>query len=214
MIMGVSGLVRDVRIAIDMNSYETQLLAETDSDTLSLDEIILSKLEQGARVVESNAPVWLLDSGKPLSGSITFQSEVGVGRGRMQLPDDFLRLITFKMSDWERAVTQPILEQDPRYLHQSSRFAGIRGTPQKPVVAIISEPTGLVLEFHSCKGGSSVTLQRGRYLPIPKIQGTNIEICEKLREAVVLYTGYLTLLTLGETERAQSLAAQSKELIE
>ncbi len=195
-----------------MNESDPGLSGIGDGGTLTLDEIILSKLEQGARIVEGNAPIWLLDSGKPLSGSITFRSEIGKGRGRMQLPDDFLRLITFKMSDWERAVTEPILETDPEYKLQSSRFAGLRGNPQRPVVAIVSEPTGLVLEFWSCVGGSGVTLQRGRYLPIPKIKGEGIEICEKLRSAVVMYTGYLTALTIGESNLAAALLSQSQEL--
>lgn len=212
MITRVDELVRDVRIAIDMNEEGGVLLTEGDTDTLTLDEIIRSKIEQGARAVEQAAPVQLLDSGKPLGGSITFAEEVGKGRGRMQLPDDFMRLVTFKMSDWERAVTEPIAETDPRYLLQSSRFTGLRGNPQKPVVAIVSAPTGLVLEFWSCTGGSEVTLQRGRYLPIPRIKGEGIEICEKLREGVVLYTGYLTLLTLGDTERAKALLEQSREM--
>lgn len=212
MITRVDELVREVRIAIDLNEEGGTLLASGDTDTLTLDDIIRSKIEQGARAVEQSAPVWLLDSGKPLAGSITFREEVGKGRGRMQLPDDFMRLVTFKMSDWERAVTEAIAESDPRYLQQSSRFAGLRGCPQKPVVAIVSEPTGLVLEFWSCVGGEDVVLQRGRYLPFPKIRGEGIEICEKLREAVVLYIGYLTLLTVGDRERAQSLLEQSREM--
>lgn len=214
MIENVEILTRDVRVALDMNNSSEALLEEEDIDTLTVEQIIRSKIEEGARVVESNAPVWLLDSGKPLSGSITFREQVGIGRGRLQLPDDFMRLITFKMSDWERAVTQPLLETDEEYLLQSSRFSGLRGCPQKPVVAIINEPTGLVLEFWSCVGGPSVKLQRGRYLPIPKIRDTGIEICEKLRPAVVLHTAYLTALTLGRIDFAQTLLAQSKALYE
>lgn len=122
MIYRVDEIQRLARIALDMNERSESLVSQNDPATLTVDEIILSKIEQAARVVESNAPVWLLDSGKPLSGSITFATQIGIGRGRMQLPDDFMRLITFKMSDWERAVTQPILESDPEYLLQSSRF--------------------------------------------------------------------------------------------
>ncbi|MCM1356420.1 MAG: hypothetical protein NC212_08455 [Staphylococcus sp.] len=209
----VSVLTKEVLVAMDMNEKREALIKENDADTLTLEEIVASKIAQAARVVESNAPVWLLDSGRALSGSITFAKEVGKGRGRMQLPDDFMRLITFKMSDWERAVTQPILETDPQYLLQSSRFAGLRGTPQKPVVSIVSEPTGLVLEFWSCVGGETVTLQRGRYLPIPRIKSGGIEVCEKLKDAVVLYAAYLTCLATGHTEQAQGLLEQSKELM-
>lgn len=214
MIYAVSDLIKRVRLALDMNETDEALTDEGDNETLTLDSVIRGKLEEGARIVERDAPAYLLDSGKPLSGSMTFDKEIGIGRGRMQLPDDFLRLITFKMSDWKRAVTEPIAEGDPRYLLQSSKHVGIRGNPERPVAAIIHEPTGLVLEFWSCTGGESVTLQRGRYLPIPRIRDSGIEICEKLLRAVVLHTAYLTALTFGETERAQNLLAQCQRLME
>lgn len=123
-----------------------------------------------------------------------------------------MRLITFKMSDWERAVTVPIAETDPRYELQSSRYAGIRGTPQKPVVAIVSEPTGLVLEFWSCTGGEEVKLQRGRYLPIPRIKEEGIEICEKLRSAVVAQTASLVAQATGDTALAAALRDEAAAL--
>lgn len=213
MIYDVSEIIRRVRIALDMNPSDGLLLEEENPETLSLEEIIRSRIEEGARITEMSAPALLLDSGKPLSGSISFKEKIGEGRGKMQLPDDFMRLITFKMSDWERAVTEAITEEDPRYLLQSSRHAGIRGNPERPVVAIVHEPTGLVLEFWSCTGGEGVTLQRGRYLPIPKIRGTGIEICEKLLEAVVMQTAYLVALTYGDAERGRLLQAQYQELM-
>lgn len=214
MIVRADEMVKAVRVAIDMNREDPALIADDDTDTLTLDELIKSKIEEAAIIIESRAPVYLLDSGKPLSGSLTFSKEIGIGRGRLQLPDDFLRLITFKMSDWERAVTTPIFENDRAYKLQSSRFAGLRGNPQKPVVAIVSEPTGLVLEFWSCTGGSTVTLQRGRYLPIPKITDGNIEICEKLKKAIEVYAGYLTTGTTGDRELADHLRAQASLLSE
>lgn len=213
MIYDVGMLTRRVRLVLDMNETDESLIAEGDEETLTLDEIIRGRLEEGARIVERDAPAHLLDSGKPLSGSLTFDKEIGKGRGRMKLPDDYMRLVTFKMSDWERAVTEPITETDPRYGLQSSKHAGIRGNPERPVVAVVHEPTGLVLEFWSCEGGPDVTLQRGRYLPIPKIRDRGIEICEKLLEAVILQTAALAAMTLGDGERAQLLEAQSRALM-
>lgn len=211
MIYSVTRITRDVRVALDENRVSTQLLETDDIDTLSLDELITSKIVDAARIVEGNAPVEMLDAGKALSGSITFASNVGVGRGRMQLPDDFMRLLTFKMSDWERAVTEPISERDPLYRRQSSKFSGVRGNPERPVVAIVREPTGLVLEFWSCEGGTTVVLQRGRYLPYPKIVSNNIELCEKLYGAIVMYTAYLVAMST-DNDRAESLRVIAEKL--
>lgn len=212
MLYSVEKVKRDVRVALDENRVSVSLLATDDIDTLSLDEIIESKITEAARIVEGTAPTEMLDAGKALSGSITFASEVGKGRGRMQLPDDFMRLLTFKMSDWERAITEPINEHDGAYRRQSSRFAGVRGNPERPVVAIVREPTGLVLEFWSCEGGAGVVLQRGRYLAYPQIVSGNIDICEKLYYAVVIYTAYLVALSTGN-ERADGLRTIAESLM-
>ena len=45
-------MVRDVRVAIDMNRSDRALIAEEDADTLELDDLIRSKLAEGVRLVE------------------------------------------------------------------------------------------------------------------------------------------------------------------
>lgn len=44
MIYQIDDIIRDVRIAIDQNASSASLISEGDSDTLTLDEIIKSKL--------------------------------------------------------------------------------------------------------------------------------------------------------------------------
>lgn len=69
------------------------------------------------------------------------------------------------------------------------------------------------MEFFSCTGGNGVYVKRARYIPIPKIEDGNIKICEKLKPAVVYYAAYMTALTIGEAEQANTLLAMSKELM-
>lgn len=49
----VSELKREIRIALDQNMTSSQLLATGDIDTLSLEEIIESKIVDAARIVEN-----------------------------------------------------------------------------------------------------------------------------------------------------------------
>ena len=74
----------------------------------------------------------------------------------MILPSDFMRLVAFRMSDWKRTIFDPIKETDPEYGKQSSKWKGICGSPEKPVVAIVHRSEGKVLEFFSCKDNPSV----------------------------------------------------------
>lgn len=201
----VSDLVKEIRVAIDSNLKSDQLTGISDIDTLALEEIIGSKIAEAARIVVLNAPSYLLDGGKSLGSTVTWNGT----SGRMTLPEDFLRLVVFKMSDWSRGVTVPISETDPLYAQQSSRWAGVRGNPQKPVVAIVPNSNGLVLEFYSSKSGS---VAQATYIAMPKVESGKIKLCEKLHDATVYYAAYLTAISTGETAMAEALLSIVNEL--
>lgn len=214
MVYSVNTLIEEIRVALDRNNSSDKLVLSADTDTLTLDEIIQSKIEPAAKIVEANAPYHLLDGGKEFATSVTWDSSEGIGSGYTQLPDDFLRLLCFQMSDWSRAVFNPITPADPEYALQSSRVPGIKGTPQKPVVAIVMRPAGLTLEFYSCAAGAGVTAKYARYLPIPTIREGDIEICEKLKSSVIYRAAHLTALTLGDVELSNNMLAASEALIQ
>ena len=99
------------------------------------------------------------------------------------------------------------------WAQQQSRYPGIRGCPQKPIVAITTQPIGQVLEFYSCTGGSKVFLKRARYIPLPRIEKGGIDLCEKLHRAIVYYTAYLVALSTGQTDLAASMSNIANELM-
>lgn len=210
----VSDIVQEAKVALDENVDSSALSGLGDVDTLKLDEIIESKVVDAAMVIEQNAPAYMLDSGKAFGESIGWDGQPGYGAGYIHLPDDFMRLVCFQMSDWDYALTMAITEDSPQYQMQRSRFAGVRGNPQKPVVAITSQPIGLVLEFFSCYSGENAFIKKARYIPIPRIKNGKIDLCEKLRRAVVYYTAYLAALSLGNGDAAAAMLATAKELAE
>lgn len=215
MVFEVSEIIKDVRVAIDNNDTSLQMPNNLiDIDTLTLEQIIESKVADAARVVESTAPFYLLDSGKAFGDSIGWDGEAGYGSGHIHLPDDFLRLVTFQMSDWSYPVSEAITEEDEEYAMQRSRYAGIKGSPQKPVVAVVQQPIGLVLEFYSCYSGENAYIKRARYIPIPRVIDGGIDLCEKLRPAIVYYTAYMVALSIKDGDLATAMLNQSKELMQ
>ena len=180
---------------------------------MSIDALIESKIEDAARAVTVNAPRHLLDSGKGFSTAVAWSSSKTKHWGFTSLPEDFLRLVTFQMSDWSYPVVEAITETDPIYKQQNSRFAGIGGNPQRPVVAIVQHPIGLILEFYSCTS-NDVAVKLARYIPIPRIENERIGISEKLVKAVIYYCAYLTLVSLSEVELAKVMHTIYKDLSE
>ncbi|MBO7280547.1 MAG: hypothetical protein J6V00_05210 [Bacteroidaceae bacterium] len=205
-----------VRIALDENRVSDNLM---DIDTLSLDEIICSKIEEAVNDIHSRAPIYMLEPGNisddevMFAESIAWEKEEGKGPGWTILPNDFHRLIGFKMSDWERPVYSAILPDDPLYALQKSRFAGVRGNTQKPVCAIVMRSVGRVLEFFSCAEGEGVYVDMAVYLPVSKIKEEGINICERCYKSVVYKVAGLAAVNMGMVDKANALFEISNGLL-
>lgn len=203
--------MREVRVALDQNMTSGQLLREEDADTLSLDDIVRSKIVEAVVRVHSNAPARLLEEGHNFGDAVFWNDHES---GWVLLPQDFMRLIVFEMSDWERGVYEAISPEDPRYALQRQRVKALRGTAQRPVCAIVTRPEGKALEFYSCKS-EDAHVRRGVYLPYPKIdRNDGIEICERCHTAVVYAAASLVSMSLGETEKASALAEISNSALQ
>lgn len=203
--------MRDVRVCLDENIQSNPLLLEKDVDTLALDDIVRSKIPEAVEKVHSMAPVHMLEEGHSFGDAI-FWSDLE--SGWVLLPPDFMRLIVFEMSDWERAVFQAISPADPEYALQRQRIKALRGTAQKPVCAITTRPEGKVLEFYSCKSKEAY-VGRAQYLPYPAIDDDGgIDICERCYTAVVYTAASLVSITLGENEKASGLLDISKSALQ
>lgn len=211
MVYNIETVSQDVRIAIDENKISEQLISDEDIDTLSLNEIIRSKIEEAVRRVETTAPTFLLEEGHDFGDSVFWEEN---GSGWTLLPDDFMRLITFRMSDWERTCYNAISVDDPLYDLQSSRYKGVRGNVQKPVCAVVNRAEGKALEFYSCNS-TDAYVKRATYLPYPKIdEDDGIDISERCYTAVVYTTAALVLTAYGANDRAEQLNALAKSILE
>lgn len=211
MVYQVDKIMRDVRIALDENKISEQLISDDDIDTLSLNDIVRSKIVEAVRRVESEAPVHFLEEGHYFGDAVYWGD---LESGWVLLPDDFMRLIAFRMSDWERTVYSAISPEDPLYAKQSSRYKGIRGNVQKPVCAIVNRAEGKALEFYSCDSEAAY-VARASYLPYPEIdKDGGIDISERCYTSVVYTVAALVLTTYGASEQSAALSALAKSILE
>lgn len=210
MVYRVENIVKDVRVALDENRISESLLKVEDFETLTLDEIIKSKIEESAQAIESVAPMALLDDTHNFADAIYWDE---MESGWTFLPDDFMRLVSFRMSDWERTVHSAITPVDPLYDMQSSRYKGLRGTPQKPVCAIVMRPEGKVLEFYSCKSEDAYVAQ-ATYIPYPEIdKDGGIDIPRRCYRAVVYSIAGAASAAIGAAEKATLLNETAKQML-
>ena len=208
----VQSIISEVRKALDENS--TSALLIDDNETLTLDAIITQKIPDAVRSVTKAAPSRLLDGGISFASTLIWSSgTTGIGMASTVLPDDFMRLIIFQMSDWKRPVLEPIEDTDPTYFLQKSKFSGIRGNVDKPVCAITTYSIGKVMEMYSSVEGDSVNVKMAKYLAYPEIVDGNISICKKLYTPVIYYIAGLVCATFKDKTQSDILMSISKDYI-
>ena len=87
------------------------------------------------------------------------------GRVILTLPDDFLSLLSLRLSGWERPVREVLRPDHWLYRLQAMRWTGLRGSPQRPLAFFTIEDEGHpALELFSSIPDAPVTLEEFRYL--------------------------------------------------
>lgn len=189
----VGEIVRDVRVALDENEVLTTLIA-SDSDSLMLDGIISQKILHAVRDISLAAPTAMLSDAPAMeTGAIMWGERMC---GSVALPDDFLRLVAFRMSDWQKAVTGTIRETDADYSKQHSKYQSVFGNTIKPVVAVVEVDGGRRLEFYSCDSPAA-TVAVAKYIAAPSIVNGHISICKEVYNAVIYYAAGLAAASVG-----------------
>lgn len=204
----VSELVKEVKVLLDRNQESAGLLTPTDSDTLSQGELIQSKIVDAARIILKDAPASMLD-GKTFDGLNTAWAETnGAYVGTVYLPSDMIRLLDVKASDWNRSA-EIITEEDDAYKIQCSRF-GVKGNPERPIAALIHNSGNRYLElFTSNSNTATVSLT---YVGMPFISEGNIDLPETLKDSILYMAGYLTCISLGDTDTASKFIEVARKL--
>lgn len=195
---------KDVRIALDENSSGEQLEQISDVSTLQLDDIIESSILDAMRIVALSAPLYMLEP-KSANAEISWRSVAGTGI--VALPSDFLRIVSFKMSDWLMPVVSSVALNTPEYKMQFSKFEGLRGSYDNPKIII----EGNKIYFFSSKSNSS-TLDELSYISMPCISSKRIEYPYKAYRAAILKCASMIASTLAETQLSQSLNEMSNAL--
>lgn len=95
----------------------------------------------------------------------------------LDCPDDFLRIISLKMSDWRCPVTALSIPSDPDFRRLFSLRDGIRGNPERPVAFLSFANEGKrTLKMLSSKEGARLeialyvarpTIDSAGYIKIP-----------------------------------------------
>lgn len=82
----------------------------------------------------------------------------GDGSGSVLLPENFVRLVSFRMEGWQRDATQLYTADDPIYAKQSNPY--LRGGVANPVVVLC----GHLLQYYSLPKGVVHAVKKAEFL--------------------------------------------------
>lgn len=134
------------------------------------------------------------------------------GCGLVELPSDFMRLVHFKFSSWAYGVTAPVEEGSAQHRMMSSPVASVRGTWDRPKLALVRRNSGMYLQFSGCKKDDEY-IQDSAYIPLPKFDSEGgVDVSERCYPAIVEQTAALVLATIGDA-RAATHAEIAKSLM-
>ena len=204
----VSDLVKEVKVLLDRNQESAGLLAPSDSDTLSQAELIESKIVDAARIILSDAPEDMVE-GTSCTNNVTWTDSNGYYVGEMVLPDDMLRILSVKAEGWNRPA-EIISESDDAYKYQNCKY-GVRGNPERPIAAIVNTANGKSIELYTSKKNDATLAFI--YVQIPSITTEQkISLPSVLKDSVLYMAGYLTCVSLGDTDTASGFLGVARKL--
>ena len=123
-------------------------VSQFDAYQIDAVEFIEDFMDSAAEKILLNVPLHLIP---PDDFSDQNQNARSDGSGYIALPSDFLRLASFQMTEWDRAVVHPISQEHPLYNLQKNTIT--RGKPSKPVCVI----RYLISDYSSGDGQGFVT---------------------------------------------------------
>lgn len=203
-----SRMYEAVRALLDELGANDAEFMLNDTDSSELNTIIDNVAITAVRNVHLNAPGWKIE------GTQAEQDDFSVAttcdRATVTLPDGYLRLVRARLSSWIVSATEATSEDTSTYQMQSNAY--MRGTPRRPVCAVIRRKGDLLLEMFSPEAITD-TLEEFEILLEPEWVSDEseeyIEICRRLEDSVIYQITGLTLIALGEDQRAQTFLSLS-----
>jgi hypothetical protein len=212
--MTIKSIIDNVRWVLDEEK------GQPDYETVYMDNIIKSRINDALRWIIYNADTSLLDGSDTNDGTgCIIQEELPSGvetkatldGAYVRMPSAFVRLVRVKVTGWARAIHEPIAEDSEQYLMQSDAMA--KADKTRPQAAIVSTLPNKIELFPTPLKGDKVEIT---YAVTPgeidtsASEDTSFGIPPKLKTAFIYYLAYLVMIAYDDNSKANSMLATAK----
>jgi hypothetical protein len=212
--MTIKSIIDNVRWVLDEEK------GQPDYETVYMDNIIKSRINDALRWIIYNADTSLLDGSDTNDGTgciiqeelpSTSATKATLDGAYVRMPSDFVRLVRVKVTGWARAIHEPIAEDSEQYLMQSDAVA--KADKTRPQAAIVSTLPNKIELFPTPLEGDKVEIT---YAVTPgeidtsASEDTSFGIPPKLKTAFIYYLAYLVMIAYDDNSKANSMLATAK----
>jgi hypothetical protein len=212
--MTIKSIINNVRWVLDEEK------GQPDYETVYMDNIIKSRINDALRWIIYNADTSLLDGSDTNDGTgciiqeelpSDVETKATLDGAYVRMPSDFVRLVRVKVTGWARAIHEPIAEDSEQYLMQSDAVA--KADKTRPQAAIVSTLPNKIELFPTPLEGDKVEIT---YAVTPgeidtsASEDTSFGIPPKLKTAFIYYLAYLVMIAYDDNSKANSMLATAK----
>lgn len=203
-----SALINKVKTRIDEVSASGDVIVDVGvENTKPFDSVIDELLDESALEILLKAPFYRLPVYKAMN--LTAAKDANDDKiGSITLPNDFIRLVSFKMKGWLQPVLSFALPGDAVAIKQSNKY--IRGGIAKPVAVLYKDDTSMYINYYSVASESDHKVTEFYYIKRLTADGITDD---QLVDAMCWICAGKTLGVLGEKGLAELCYENAKGLM-
>lgn len=209
--LAYTDIQKNVRTILDYNKVSTALDGMDEFSALDIDTMIKDSVSPALMQLMMMAPLEIVE--QSVTSKTLELATSGLSPVEMQLPDDFLRFVSCKLTSWKYPVTELAAMGSKEHLRQYGEVEGLKATASRPIAVMdYSEASGkktLVL-FNGVKGDTEATCN---YVGIPESTTTGIALSERLHTSLYYIVASLVCEILKDTQKSQYLMQTARSLL-
>lgn len=198
-------LINKIKTRIDEVSTSGDIIVDVDiENTKPYDSIIDELLDESALEVLLKAPFYRLSISK--AELVAVEDDTDKKIGTIILPDDFIRLVSLRMAEWQRPVTEFAVTGDITSQKQYNKH--LRGGLAKPVAVLSKTEEGYKAAYYSVRDSHEVA----EFLYIKQVAAEEISDSQVMNAMCWICAGK-TLGVLGQPNLANQCYDNAKGLL-
>lgn len=209
--LAYTDIQKNVRTILDYNKVSAALDSMDEFSALDIDSMIKDSVSPALMQLMMMAPLEIVE--QSVTSKTLALAASGLSPVEIQLPDDFLRFVSCKLTSWKYPVTELSAMGSKEHQRQYGEVEGLKATASNPIAVMdYSETSGkkTLILFNGVKGDTEATCN---YVGIPESTTTGIALSERLHVPLYYIVASLVCEILKDTQKSQYMMQTARSLM-